>query len=275
MNSIYLIMNNLLGIYEKALPTNISWEERFKLAKNANFDFIELSIDKNRLNKLDYSDEEIQELLSLTKKYNMPFQTMTLSANRYYPIGDIEKREFGINLIKRAIILAKKLNIKVIQLTAYDVYGKESTEETKRLYKEGLLEALKFNEDYKVILAIEVLEDAPHFNTSEKLVKLIKEINSPCLKEYADNGNLIYNGYDPVKDLHDCKDEVVAIHIKDAIYHNEHNIEYGKGEVDFEKVFAYLKKINYIGYLVSECWYEDNFKPDLKYISEFIRRFMK
>ncbi len=127
MNSIYLIMNNLLGIYEKALPTNISWEERFKLAKNANFDFIELSIDKNRLNKLDYSDEEIQELLNLTKKYNMPFQTMTLSANRYYPIGDIEKREFGINLIKRAIILAKKLNIKVIQLTAYDVYGKEST----------------------------------------------------------------------------------------------------------------------------------------------------
>ena len=275
MNSIYLIMNNLLGIYEKALPTNISWEERFKLARNANFDFIELSVDKSRLNKLDYSDEEIQELLNLTKKYNMPFKTMTLSANRYYPIGDIEKREFGINLIKKAIILAKKLNIKVIQLTAYDVYGKESTEETKRLYKEGLLEALKFNEDYKIILAIEVLEDAPHFNTSEKLVKLIKEINSPYLKEYADNGNLIYNGYDPVKDLHDCKDEVVAIHIKDAIYHNEHNIEYGKGEVDFEKVFAYLKEINYKGYLVSECWDEDDFKPDLKYISEFIRRFMK
>lgn len=275
MNSIYLIMNNLLGIYEKALPANISWEERFKLAKNANFDFIELSIDKNRLNKLDYSNEEIEELLSLTKKYNMPFQTMTLSANRYYPIGDIEKREFGINLIKRTIVLANKLNVKVIQLTAYDVYGKESSEETKRLYKEGLLEALKFNEDYKIILAIEVLEDVPHLNTSEKLVKLIKEINSPYLKEYADNGNLIYNGYDPVKDLHDCKDEVVAIHIKDAIYHNEHNIEYGKGEVDFEKVFAYLKEINYKGYLVSECWDEDDFKPDLKYISEFIRRFMK
>lgn len=125
MNSIYLIMNNLLGIYEKALPANISWEERFKLAKNANFDFVELSIDKNRLNKLDYSNEEIEELLSLTKKYNMPFQTMTLSANRYYPIGDIEKREFGINLIKRAIVLANKLNVKVIQLTAYDVYEKE------------------------------------------------------------------------------------------------------------------------------------------------------
>ncbi len=268
-------MNNLLGIYEKALPSDISWRERFKLAKEANFDFIEISVDKNRLNKLDYTDKEIEELKNLCQEFKMPFKTMTLSANRYWPIGDKEKRIEGINLIKKAIVLAKKLDIEIIQLTAYDVYQKESNDKTKELYKEGLLEALKFNEDYKIILAIEVLEDVPHFNTSEKLVKLIKEINSPYLKEYADNGNLIYNGYDPVKDLHDCKDEVVAVHIKDAIYHNEHNIEYGKGEVDFEGVFKYLKEINYKGYLVSECWYEDNFKPDLKYISEFIRGYMK
>ena len=275
MNSFIKTMNNLLGIYEKALPSDISWRERFKLAKDANFDFIEMSVDKNRLNKLDYTDEEINELKSLSQEFAMPFKTMTLSANRYWPIGDKEKREEGINLIKKAIVLAKKLDIEIIQLTAYDVYQKESNDETKNLYKEGLLEALKFNENYKIILAIEVLEDVPHFNTSEKLVKLIKEIDSPYLKEYADNGNLIYNGYDPVKDLHDCKDEVVAVHIKDAIYHNEHNIEYGKGEVDFKGVFSYLKEIDYKGYLVSECWYEDDFKPDLKYISKFIRGYMK
>ena len=64
-------MNNLLGIYEKALPTNISWEERFKLARNANFDFIELSVDKSRLNKLDYSDEEIQEATSMDFVQNL------------------------------------------------------------------------------------------------------------------------------------------------------------------------------------------------------------
>lgn len=268
-------MNNLLGIYEKGLPTNISWDERFKLAKEAGFDFIELSVDKNRLNKLDYTDKEINELLDLTKKYNMPFHTLTLSANRYWPIGDIEKRDEGINLMKKAIVLAKKLNIEIIQLTAYDVYGKESTDETKDLYKQGIIEGLKFNENYNIILAIEVLEDVPHFNTSEKLVKLIKEINSPYLKEYADNGNLAYNGFDSVKDLTYCKDYLAAIHIKDGIYHNEHNIEYGKGDVDFKGVFDYLKQINYKGYLISECWYEDNYKPNLKYINDFIRGYMK
>lgn len=267
-------MHNLLGIYEKALPDNISWEEKFKLAKTNNFDFIELSIDKNRLNKLDYTDEEINNLLLLSSKYNMPFYTLTLSANRYYPIGDEELRDKGIELIKKAIILANKLNIKIIQLTAYDVYQKESTNETKELYKEAIKEVLKFNEDYHIILAIEVLEDVEHFNTSKKLIKFIKEINSPFLKEYGDIGNIIYNGFSPMDDLKDGLEEMVCIHIKDAIYHNEHNIPYGKGEVNFKEVFDYLKEKNYQGYLVSECWYEEDYHPDLKEINDFIRSYM-
>ena len=82
-------MNNLLGIYEKALP-NLSWEDKFKISKEASFDFIELSIDKNRLDRLDYNDQEINNLLDLANKYQMPFITLVLSANRYYPIGDKE-----------------------------------------------------------------------------------------------------------------------------------------------------------------------------------------
>ena len=96
-------MNNKLGIYEKALPSDISWEERFKIAKDNNFDFIELSVDINRLDKLDYTDKQINELLLLSNKYQMPFITLTLSANRYYPIGDNELREKGIELIIRKI----------------------------------------------------------------------------------------------------------------------------------------------------------------------------
>lgn len=268
-------MDNKLGIYEKAFSIESSWQYRFETAKEAGFDFIEISVDKDRLNKLDYTDEQINELLEISKKYDMPLQTMTLSANRYFPIGDIEKREKGIELIKKAIILASKLNIKVIQLTAYDVYQKESTDETKKLYKEAILEVLDFNKDYNITLAIEVLEDVPHFNTSEKLMKFIKEINNPYLKEYADNGNLAYNGYDAVKDLSYCINDLAAVHIKDAVFHNEHNVEYGKGVVDFQGVFDYLKANNYEGYLVSECWHEQDYQPDLKYISSFIRRYMK
>lgn len=266
-------MNNLLGIYEKALP-RLSWDEQYKLASQAGFDFIELSVDKNRLDKLDYTDSQIQEIIDSAKKYNMSLETLTVSANRYYPLGDIELRDKGIEIVKKSIVLASKLNVKVIQLAAYDVYKKESTNETKKLFKEAIEEILEFNKSYNIILAIEVLEDVDHFNTSKKLVEYLSEVNSQYLKEYADTGNIAYNEYDPLQDLMDAKDYMVAIHIKDAIKHNEHNIEYGEGTVNFDQIFSYLKKINYKGYLVSECWYEGNYTPDIKKINNFIRRKM-
>ena len=50
-----------IGIYEKALPKNISWEERIKLVKECGYDFMEISIDETdeRLARLEYSKEEI------------------------------------------------------------------------------------------------------------------------------------------------------------------------------------------------------------------------
>jgi len=267
-------MDNLLGIYEKALP-DFSWEEKYKLAYLAGFDFIELSIDKNRLNKLDYTDKQIKEVIDNADKYNMTLETMTLSANRYYPIGDINLRKQGIEIIKKAIVLASKLGIKLIQLTAYDVYQKPSTIQSKQLYEDAIKEVLEFNKDYNIILAIEVLEDVEHFNTSSKLIPFINKINSPYLKEYGDTGNLVYNNFDPLIDLKDGINQIAAIHIKDAIVHNEHNIEYGKGLVNFDEIFKYLKEVNYQGYLVSECWYEEDYHPDLIKINEFIRNKMK
>ncbi|MBQ1476961.1 MAG: L-ribulose-5-phosphate 3-epimerase [Erysipelotrichaceae bacterium] len=266
-------MKNLLGIYEKALP-DLSWEERYRMAKDAGYDFIEISVDKNRLNKLDYTDEEIEEVKKAASRHGMSLETMTLSATRYFPLGDEEKREEGIKITKKAIVLAKKLGIRLIQLTAYDVFRLESTEKTRRLYREGIEEVLKFDEDYGILLAIEVLEDVPHFHTSKQLSSFIREISHPLLKEYADTGNVIYNDVDPVEDLKEGIDVIEAIHIKDAVHHDEHNVPYGEGKVDFEAVFDYLKEVNYQGYLVSECWYEEDYTPDIRFINDFIRRRM-
>ncbi len=263
-------MKNLLGIYEKALP-ELSWERRYALAKDAGYDFIELSIDRNRLNKLDYSDEDIAQIKECAKRYGMSLETMTVSANRYWPIGDPQKREEGISIIKRAIVLAEKLGIKVLQLTAYDVFHKESNEKTRSLYEDAIRKLLEFDKDYGIILAIEVLEDVEHFNTSQKLIPFIKKIGSPLLKEYADTGNLVFNGFDPLWDLKNAISETVSIHIKDAVYHNEHNVGYGDGLVDFDAVFCFLKEANYQGYLVSECWYEEDYVPDIQQINRFIR----
>ena len=60
----YDIKKRPLGIYEKALPNDFTWLEKMQAAKQAGFDYIEISIDESdeRLARLDWSDEQIEEM---------------------------------------------------------------------------------------------------------------------------------------------------------------------------------------------------------------------
>ena len=51
----YDIKKRPLGIYEKALPNDFTWLEKMQAAKQAGFDYIEISIDESdeRLARLD------------------------------------------------------------------------------------------------------------------------------------------------------------------------------------------------------------------------------
>ena len=65
----YDIKKNPLGIYEKAIPNDFSWKEKMQTAKAAGFDYIEISVDESdeRLARLDWSDQEIEEIRSYMK----------------------------------------------------------------------------------------------------------------------------------------------------------------------------------------------------------------
>ena len=50
-----------LGVYEKAIPLQFDWPKKFRTAREAGFDFIELSIDgvEPRISRLNWSREEL------------------------------------------------------------------------------------------------------------------------------------------------------------------------------------------------------------------------
>ena len=49
-----------IGLYEKALPATLDWEQRLTIAQQAGFDFLEISIDEteHRLARLDWGKAE-------------------------------------------------------------------------------------------------------------------------------------------------------------------------------------------------------------------------
>ena len=48
-----------LGLYEKATPTDLSWEERLSVAGESGFDYVEISVDESdaRLSRLEWTGE--------------------------------------------------------------------------------------------------------------------------------------------------------------------------------------------------------------------------
>ena len=56
----------MLGLYEKAMPSSLSYAEKLKTAAECGFDFVELSIDETdeKLMRLDYSLQERRKLAS-------------------------------------------------------------------------------------------------------------------------------------------------------------------------------------------------------------------
>ena len=56
--------NYHIGLYEKAMPSSLNWEEKLKCAKDCGYDFVEISIDETdtRLARLEWTAQERAQL---------------------------------------------------------------------------------------------------------------------------------------------------------------------------------------------------------------------
>ncbi|QEH62003.1 L-ribulose-5-phosphate 3-epimerase [Spiroplasma chinense] len=260
------LKNNFLGVYEKALP-KVSWPEKIKVASELGFDFIELSIDESdeRLERLNWSDKQVEEILLECKQNNIFIRSICFSGQRRYPMGshDKEIRKTSMKLLEQCIILAHKLGIKIIQLAGYDVFYEEKDQTTKEYFLKNLNEAMKIANRYAINLSIEIMDDV-FINSISKFLEIKKEVNYPWLSVYPDLGNLwAWNSDNSIEELEKGFNEVVALHIKDTLLVKEDfpgkfkNVEFGEGDVDFKMLLKYLNTKQYSGSFVIEAWYED------------------
>ena len=262
-----------LGIYEKALPKDIDWVERIELVKECEYDFIEISIDEtdDRLSRLDWSDEKINRIHKALVDNDIRIPSMCFSGHRRFPMGsrDEKTRDKAMELMKKAIIFSDKMGIRNIQMAGYDVYYEEGSKETKHYFIENLKKSVEWASSYNITLAIEIM-DHPFINSITKYMEFSKIINSPWLKVYPDVGNLSAWPENDVfyeLELGVKEKEIIAIHLKDTLAVTDDfpgkfkEVEFGKGCVDFPKVFTKLKELNYKGPFLIEMWTEKSEDP--------------
>lgn len=260
-----IAMENLLGIYEKALPKGVDWHQRLEAAKGLGFDFVEISIDESdeRLERLYWSKEEKFKLVRDIQQTGVPILTMCFSGHRRYSLGsrDSSIREKALELMQKAVEFACDIGIHVIQLAGYDVYYEASDDETRRNFFEGLQKSVKIAERHQVMLAVEIM-DTPFINSISKYLWYDDLLSSPWFTVYPDLGNLSAWGNNVTAELEKGFSRIVAVHIKDTLPVNGtsegkfKDVPFGEGCVDFVKAFRKLKMLGYRGPFLIEMWSE-------------------
>ncbi len=146
-----------IGLYEKAMPPSMDWREKLTFAKEAGYDYVEISIDEkdDKLARLDWTKEQRDELIRTMREVGLPIRSMCLSGHRKYPFGasDEAVRARSMEIMEKAILLADDLGIRTIQLAGYDVYYEEGTAQSKALFLENLKKAAEMAAVYGIILA--------------------------------------------------------------------------------------------------------------------------
>ncbi|MDR0576064.1 MAG: L-ribulose-5-phosphate 3-epimerase [Candidatus Accumulibacter sp.] len=263
-------MKNPVGIYEKALPKDMGWAERFDAARAAGYDFLEISVDETpeRMARLDWPMKERLEFVRASRERDMPVPTMCLSGHRKIPLGSADPaiREKAWEFMVKAIRFASDVGIRVIQLAGYDVYYEPSTRATREWYCAAMERAVEEAARRQVTLALEIM-DTPFINSISRYLELKERLPSPWLQVYPDLGNLTAWGNDVERELKRGIDHIVGIHVKETRPVGPgfpgafRDVPFGEGTVDFAHCFRVLRDLRYAGPFLIEMWTEKTADP--------------
>ena len=263
-----------IGLYEKAMPARMSWREKLAFAREAGYDFVEISIDEKeeKLRRLEWTAEERLTLIRQMQEEGIPIRSMCLSGHRKYPLGsaDAGTRARGMEIMEKAIELADDLGIRIIQLAGYDVYYEESTAETKARFEENLKAAAEMAAARGILMGFETME-TEFMNTVWKSMYYVDAVGSPYLGVYPDSGNLTNaakaSGGSVTGDLESGRGHLVALHLKETKPGIFREVPFLTGHVDFEGIIAKAWSLGVRRY-VTEMWYvgnDDTWAEDIRF----------
>ncbi|KAA9022528.1 sugar phosphate isomerase/epimerase family protein [Niallia endozanthoxylica] len=123
------------------------------------------------------------------------------------------------------------------------------------IYRDDVIRKIKeyavIAEKYNVILLHENEKDI-YGDIARRCHEILKEVNSPYFKAIFDFANFVQCGEDTQECYDLLKDEVVYIHIKDAVTTDNQNVVCGTGEGKIPELLSQFIKAGYKGFLTLE-----------------------
>lgn len=177
----------------------------------------------------------------------------------FYKCNLDEKKEIEQNIegLKRCIDMADRLGANIIR--GFTFWDKGDFNERTCDIAEMFIKPIQLLKQSNKMLALE-FDPTVYATNAQKLLRVIRKINSPLVKALWDPGNDIYdpehecpypNGYEIIKD------DICHIHLKDArlVEGKPQSTPMCEGEVDYKGQLTRLLVDGYQGYLSLETHY--------------------
>jgi hexulose-6-phosphate isomerase len=228
------------------LPKQLSYAERFKLAREVGFEAVEAQTIKE--------EGEAEEIKKAADDAKLRIHSVMNMAHWDYPLsssdpGVVEKSLEGMRTSLRN---AKLWGAETVLLVPGVVNPQTSYGEAWVRSQKQIRKLLPMAEELKVIIAIEEVWNKFLLSPLE-MPRYVDEFASPWVKAYFDVGNVVLYGY-PQDWIRSLGKRIAKVHLKDfkRLEDGYRWVNLGEGDIDWPAVRQAFADIGYTGYATTE-----------------------
>ncbi|WP_332633496.1 sugar phosphate isomerase/epimerase family protein [Halalkalibacter flavus] len=166
-------------------------------------------------------------------------------------INDEEGFEKQKKMLHSLSQIANLLNCKYIRIFSFYIPKGEDPDHYKEEVINKIKEFTAIAKQYEVVLVHENEKDI-YGDIARRCHEILTEVNSPCFKGIFDFANFVQCGEDAQRCYDLLKNEIVYIHIKDAVSTDSQNVVCGTGEGKIPEILAQFIRSGYKGFLTLE-----------------------
>jgi len=195
-------------------------------------------------------DEIKENVLPRLQKFNIGVSSIGSPIGKVFVSdedGFVKQKDILENLCK----ISTLLHCKYIRIFSFYIPKGEGADNYRDEVISKLKEFAAIAQRYDVILIHENEKDI-YGDISRRCKEILKEVRSPWFKAVFDFANFVQCGENPKACYDLLKDEIVYIHIKDAVTTDNQNVVCGTGEGMIPEILAQAIHDGYKGFLTLE-----------------------
>jgi len=223
------------------LPKELSYADRFKLARDVGFEQIEcITVEDER---------EAEEIKKASEGAKVPIHSVMNMAHWKFPLSSADPQVVAQSVkgMETSIRNAQFWGASVVLLvpavvnpeTSYKDAWTRSTAQIKKLLPKA--------QQAKVIIGIEEVWNKFLLSPLE-FAQYVDQFKSPWVQAYLDVGNMVFYGY-PQDWIRTLGKRICKVHLKDFKYEKgqTHFTALREGAIDWPEVYKALKEVGYSG----------------------------